>query len=117
MLRALAQLPPEDHRSIEKRSCKRMHSKGRPKYQNVRVSLLSAAFFLYSVLALRRAMHCRLGNFHSSLRSTEKAERSSRTKLNGDGIDAPSALFGRNNFSNVLDVLLDFVNLRMHVSD
>jgi hypothetical protein len=28
-----------------------------------------------------------------------------------------SALFGRNNFFDVLDVLLDFTNLRMHVTN
>src|SRR5438067_292641 len=32
-------------------------------------------------------------------------------------IDTRLALFGRNNFSDVLDVLLDFTNLRMHLTD
>jgi hypothetical protein len=34
-----------------------------------------------------------------------------------DRIDTRSALFGRNNFSNVFDLLLDFVYLRMHVTN
>ena len=32
-------------------------------------------------------------------------------------IDGRSALFGRNNISNVFDVRLNFANLRMHVTD
>jgi hypothetical protein len=32
-------------------------------------------------------------------------------------INRRSALFGRNNFFNVFDVFLNFVNLRMHVAD
>jgi hypothetical protein len=32
-------------------------------------------------------------------------------------IDKLSALFRRNDFSHVFDVLLDFINLRMHVAD
>jgi hypothetical protein len=46
MLRALAELPPGDHRSIEKRICKRRANNERPKYQTVRVSFSSAGFFL-----------------------------------------------------------------------
>jgi hypothetical protein len=34
-----------------------------------------------------------------------------------DRIDTRSALFGRNNFSNVFDLLLDFAYLRMHVTN
>ena len=34
-----------------------------------------------------------------------------------DQIDTRSAPFGRNNFSHVLDVLLDFAYLWMHLSD
>src|SRR6266403_889102 len=45
MRRALTQLLPEDHRSIEKRSCKRRDSNERPNYQNVSFSLSSAASF------------------------------------------------------------------------
>ena len=61
MSRVLARLPPEDHQLTGKRSCKRRDSNGRPKCQNMRVSLLSAAFFLYWVLAIRRAARCRSG--------------------------------------------------------
>jgi hypothetical protein len=83
MRRALTKLLPEDHPSIEKRSCKRRDNNERPKYQNVRVSFSSAAFSFDSVLAVGRAAHCRSGwgCFHLSLCSTEMAERSSRTKL------------------------------------
>src|SRR6266478_8869703 len=42
---ALTQLLPEDHRSIEKRSCKQRDSNERPNYQNVSFSLSSAASF------------------------------------------------------------------------
>src|SRR5467141_1580244 len=42
---ALTQLLPEDHRLIEKRSCKRRDSNERPNYQNVSFSLSSAASF------------------------------------------------------------------------
>src|SRR6266571_49323 len=45
MRRALTQLLPEDHRSIEKRSCKRRDSNERPNYQNVSFSLSSSASF------------------------------------------------------------------------
>src|SRR6266498_5518495 len=45
MRHALTQLLPEDHRSIEKRSCKRRDSNERPNYQNVSLSLSSAASF------------------------------------------------------------------------
>src|SRR6266480_5401663 len=45
MRRALTELLPEDHRSIEKRSCKRRDSNERPNYQNVSFSLSSAASF------------------------------------------------------------------------
>src|SRR5438132_4837576 len=45
MRRALTQLLPGDHRSIEKRSCKRRDSNERPNYQNVSFSLSSAASF------------------------------------------------------------------------
>src|SRR6266566_804902 len=78
-----AKLLPEDHPSIEKRSCKRRDNNERPKYQNVRVSFSSAAFFFDSVLAVGGAAHRRSGwgCFHLSLPSTEMAERSSRTKF------------------------------------
>src|SRR4030095_5959745 len=39
MSRALTKLLPEDHPSIEKRSCKRRDNNERPKYQNVRFAL------------------------------------------------------------------------------
>jgi hypothetical protein len=45
MRRALTPLLPEDHRSIERRSCKRRDSNERPNYQNVSFSLSSAASF------------------------------------------------------------------------
>src|SRR5467141_3414528 len=45
MHRALTPLLPEDHRSIEKRSCKRRDSNERPNYQNVSFSLSSTASF------------------------------------------------------------------------
>jgi hypothetical protein len=61
MSRALTKLLPEDHPSIEKRSCKRRDNNERPKYQNVRVSFSSAAFFFDSVLAVGPAAHCRSG--------------------------------------------------------
>src|SRR4029453_17818117 len=41
MRRALTKLLLEDHRSVEKRSCKRRDNNERPKYQNVRVSFSS----------------------------------------------------------------------------
>jgi hypothetical protein len=80
MPRALTQLLPEDHRSIEKRSCKRRDNNERPKYQNVRVSFSSVSFFFDSVLAVGRAAHCRSGWGVLSLvlSTTEMAERSSR---------------------------------------
>src|SRR6266566_2783452 len=85
MRHALTQLLPEDHRSIEKRSCKRRDNNERPEYQNVRVSFSSAAFSFDSVLAVGGAAHCRSGwgSFHLSLPSTEMTERSSRTKSGG----------------------------------
>jgi hypothetical protein len=52
MRRALTQLLPEDHQSIEKQSCKRRDSNERPSYQNVRVSFSSAAFLFGSLLQL-----------------------------------------------------------------
>jgi hypothetical protein len=61
MRRALTKLLPEDHPSIEKRSCKRRDNNERPKYQNVRVSFSSVSFFFDSVLAVGRAAHCRSG--------------------------------------------------------
>src|SRR5918996_4529787 len=61
MRRALAKLLPEDHRSVEKQSCKRRDNNGRPKYQNVCLSFWSAAFVFDSVLAIERAMYCRSG--------------------------------------------------------
>src|SRR6266496_2353991 len=61
MRRALTKLLPEDHPSIEKRSCKRRDSNERPKYQNVRVSFSSAAFSFDSVLAVGGAAHRRSG--------------------------------------------------------
>src|SRR4030095_14761341 len=45
MPRALTQLLPEDHRLIEKRSCKRRDSNEPPNYRNVSFSLSSAACF------------------------------------------------------------------------
>src|SRR6266550_6589815 len=45
MRRALTQLLREDHRLIEKRSCKRRDSNEPPNYQNVSFSLSSAACF------------------------------------------------------------------------
>src|SRR6266496_5411352 len=45
MRHALTQLLPEDRRSIEKRSCKRRDSNERLNYQNVSLSLSSAASF------------------------------------------------------------------------
>jgi len=59
MRRALAKLLPEDHRSVEKQSCKRQDNNGRPKYQNVCISSWSAAFVFDSVLAIERAVYCR----------------------------------------------------------
>jgi hypothetical protein len=61
MRRALTKLLPEDHPSIEKRSCKRRDNNERPKYQNVRVSFSSAAFSFDSVLAVGGAAHRRSG--------------------------------------------------------
>src|SRR4030095_8509776 len=46
MPRALTQLLPEDHRSIEKRSCKRRDSNERPIYQNVSFSFSWTVSFL-----------------------------------------------------------------------
>jgi len=54
-------LLPDDHRSVEKRCCKRRDNNERPNNQNVRVSFSSAAFFFDSVLAVGRAAHCRSG--------------------------------------------------------
>ena len=56
MPRALITLLPEDHRSVEKQSCKRQDNNGRPKYQNVCISFWSAAFVFDSVLAIERAV-------------------------------------------------------------
>jgi hypothetical protein len=61
MRRALVKLLPEDHRSVEKQSCKRQDNNGRPKYQNVCISFWSAAFVFDSVLAIERAVYCRSG--------------------------------------------------------
>src|SRR4029453_5625011 len=61
MRRALVKLLPEDHRSVEKQSCKRQDNNGRPKYQNVCISFCSAAFVFDSVLAIGRAVYCRSG--------------------------------------------------------
>src|SRR4029453_18813584 len=61
MRRALTKLLLEDHRSVEKRSCKRRDNNERPKYQNVRVSFSSAALSFDSVLAVGRAAHYRSG--------------------------------------------------------
>jgi hypothetical protein len=102
MPRALAQLLPEDHPSIEKRSCKRRDNNERPKYQNVRVSFSSVSFFFDSVLAVGRAAHCRSGWGVLSLvlSTTEMAERSSRCDLDahadtyayGDAAASPNAV-------------------------
>src|SRR4029453_9291630 len=61
MHRALAKLLPEDHRSVEKQSCKRQDNNGRPKYQNVCIAFWSAAFVFDSVLAIEQAVYCRSG--------------------------------------------------------
>ena len=61
MRRTLVKLLPEDHRSVEKQSCKRQDNNGRPKYQNVCISFWSAAFVFDSVLAIERAVYCRSG--------------------------------------------------------
>jgi hypothetical protein len=50
MRRVLTKLLPEDHPSIEKRTCKQRDNNERPKYQSVRVSFLSAAFSLIGFL-------------------------------------------------------------------
>jgi hypothetical protein len=50
MRRALAQLLPVDHRSIEKRNYKQRDNNERPNYRNVRFSVSSSAFF--SVIAV-----------------------------------------------------------------
>jgi hypothetical protein len=60
MRRVLRKLLPEDHQSLETRSCKRRNNNERPSYQNVRVSFSSAAFFFDSLLQLRAA-HYRSG--------------------------------------------------------
>jgi len=59
MRSALAQLLPEDHPSIAKRSYKRRDSNEQPKYQNVRISSSATAFFFDSILAAGRAADCR----------------------------------------------------------
>jgi hypothetical protein len=56
MPRALTKLLPEDHRSVEKQSCKRQDNNGRPKYQNVCISFWSAVFVFDSVFAIERAV-------------------------------------------------------------
>jgi hypothetical protein len=61
MPRALTTLLPEDHRSVEKQSCRRQDNNGRPKYQNVCIAFWSAAFVFDSVLAIERAVSCRSG--------------------------------------------------------
>jgi|SRR5919106_3014735 hypothetical protein len=61
MRRALTKLLPEDHQSLETRSCKRRNNNERPSYQNVRGSFSSAAFFFCSVFAVARAAHYRSG--------------------------------------------------------
>jgi|SRR4029453_14998363 hypothetical protein len=57
MRRALTKLLPEDHQSLETRSCKQRNNSERPSYQNVPVSLSSPAFFFDSVFAVVRAAH------------------------------------------------------------
>jgi hypothetical protein len=52
MRRVLTKLLPEDHQSLETRSCKQRNNSERPSYQNVPVSLSSAAFFFDSFLQL-----------------------------------------------------------------
>jgi hypothetical protein len=82
MRRALTKLLPEDRQSFAKRSCKSSNNNERPKYQNLRVLLSSAAFFLirFSDLAAKQIAAPAGGCFHLSPRSTEMAERSSRRK-------------------------------------
>src|SRR6266567_5477996 len=81
MRRALTQLLPEDHRSIEKRSYKRRDSNERPNYQNVSFSLLSAAsFFDWSqphCLSLLRLVFPFLISFYGNggTKFSKKAER------------------------------------------
>src|SRR6266487_487425 len=81
MRRALTQLLPEDHRSIEKRSYKRRDSNERPNYQNVSFSLLSAAsFFDWSqphCLSLLRLVFPFLISFYGNggTKFQKKAER------------------------------------------
>src|SRR6266566_9059455 len=57
MRRALTQLLPEDHRSIETRSCKRRDSNELPDYQNVSFSLSSAASFFDWSQSHRLSLH------------------------------------------------------------
>jgi hypothetical protein len=59
MRRALTKLLPEDHQSLETRSCKRRNNSERPSYQNVPVSVSSAAFFFDLFFAAVRAAHYR----------------------------------------------------------
>src|SRR5262245_10617524 len=61
MPHALTGLLPEDHRSVEKQSCKRQDNNGRPKYQNVCIAFWSAAFVFDSVLAIERTVYWRSG--------------------------------------------------------
>src|SRR6266446_9961334 len=74
MRRALEQLLPEDHQSIEKRSREWRDSNGRPKYQNVSFAFSWFASLCNSVAAVGRAAHCAPagGCFHLSLRPTGK---------------------------------------------
>jgi hypothetical protein len=48
----LTKLLPGDHPSIEKRNCKQRDNNERPKYQNMRVAFLSAAFSLIEFLQM-----------------------------------------------------------------
>jgi hypothetical protein len=61
MRRALTKLLPEDHQSVGTRSCKRQDNNERPKYQNLRVLLSSAAFFFDPLLGLGGEAHRRSG--------------------------------------------------------
>jgi hypothetical protein len=74
MRRALEQLLPEDHQSIEKRSRKRRDSNGRPKYQNVSFVFLGSPPFVIPFLrcAAQHIAPPAGGCFHLSLRTTGK---------------------------------------------
>src|SRR5213080_520917 len=82
MRRGLAQLLPEGHQSIDKRSCKQPDSNARPKHQNVSFSFLSSTSFCDFVLAVGRAAHYRSvwGVLSLVLSTTEMSEPSSPTK-------------------------------------